>query len=76
VWAMVEQAEEFLHKAGFKPLRGALSPRRRGPPLKSRPKPFQRFADPQFRRELIGLFQVAGLQIRFPRSGRLPQPAA
>ena len=70
--AMVDQAEGFLHKRGFKPLRVRYH---RGDVarIEVAAEAIQRFADPQFRRELDRVFQVAGLQIRFPRSGRLPQ---
>jgi pyridinium-3,5-biscarboxylic acid mononucleotide sulfurtransferase len=59
--AMVEQAEGFLHKRGFKPLRVRYH---RGDVarIEAAPDAIQRFADPQFRRELIEYFKSLGFK--------------
>jgi pyridinium-3,5-biscarboxylic acid mononucleotide sulfurtransferase len=59
--AMVEQAEAFLHKRGFKPLRVRYH---RGDVarIEVTAEAIGRFADPQFRRELIDYFKSLGFK--------------
>jgi pyridinium-3,5-biscarboxylic acid mononucleotide sulfurtransferase len=59
--AMVEQAESFLHKRGFKPLRVRYH---RGDVARIEVSPdvIGRFADPQFRSELIEYFKSLGFK--------------
>jgi pyridinium-3,5-biscarboxylic acid mononucleotide sulfurtransferase len=59
--AMVEQAEGFLHKRGFKPLRVRYH---RGDVarIEAAADAIGRFADPQFRRELIEYFKSLGFK--------------
>ncbi len=59
--AMVDQAEGFLHKRGFKPLRVRYH---RGDVarIEVAAEAIQRFADPQFRRELIEYFKSLGFK--------------
>ena len=59
--AMVEQAEDFLEQHGFKPLRVRYH---RGDVarIEAAPETIQRFADPQFRREVIEYFKSLGFK--------------
>ncbi len=59
--AMVEQAEGFLHKRGFKPLRVRYH---RGDVarIEISTDALGRFADPQFRREVIEYFKSLGFK--------------
>ncbi|MGA2059014.1 MAG: ATP-dependent sacrificial sulfur transferase LarE [Thermoguttaceae bacterium] len=59
--AMVEQAEAFLHKRGFKPLRVRYH---RGDVarIEAAADAIQRFADPQFRREVTEYFKSLGFK--------------
>jgi pyridinium-3,5-biscarboxylic acid mononucleotide sulfurtransferase len=59
--AMIEQAEGFLHKRGFKPLRVRYH---RGDVarIEVTAEAIQRFTDPQFRREVIEYFKSLGFK--------------
>jgi uncharacterized protein len=59
--AMIERAEGFLHKRGFKPIRVRYH---RGDVarIEAAADAIQRFADPQFRRELIEYFKSLGFK--------------
>ena len=59
--AMVEQAEGFLHKRGFKPLRVRYH---RGDVarIEVSPDALGRFTDPQFRHEVIEYFKSMGFK--------------
>jgi len=59
--AMIERAEGFLHKRGFKPVRVRYH-RGDAARIEASAEAIQRFADPQFRREVVEYFKSLGFK--------------